>query len=46
MPDVMHTIKDVIVNLYNLVTGRDDTEKCRNSEYKLGRFSATVLIKE
>ena len=25
IPDVMHTIKDAIVNLYDLITGKDDT---------------------
>jgi len=25
VPDAMHTVKDAIVNLYDLVTGRDDT---------------------
>ena len=43
---VPDTVIDAIVNLYDLVTGRDDTEKCRNSEYKLGRLSATVLKKK
>jgi len=37
IPDAMHTIKDAVVNLYDLITGRDDTLKCRQSELKYGR---------
>ena len=36
-PDAMHTIKDAVVNLFDLITGRDDTKKCRACEIKLGR---------
>ena len=25
-PDAMHTVKDTIVNIFDLITGRDDTE--------------------
>ena len=41
IPDAMHTIKDAIVNLYDLITGKDDTIKCRRCEMKLGRFGIT-----
>ena len=33
----MHTVKDAVCNIYDLITGKDDTVKCRNSEWKLGR---------
>lgn len=36
IPDAMHTIKDAIVNLYDLITGKDDTIKCRKYEMNLG----------
>jgi len=40
VPGAMHMVKDAVVNIYDLITGRDDTEKCRNSEWNLGRLSA------
>ena len=36
-PDAMHTIKDAVVNLYELIIGKDDTTKCRTCEINLGR---------
>ena len=41
-PDAMNTIKDAVINLYDLITGRDDTMKCRECEWKHGkRFGIT-----
>ena len=45
VPDAMHTVKDAVVNIYDLITGKDDTDKCRNSEYKLGRLPIETLRK-
>ena len=42
IPDAMHTIKDAVVNLYDLITGKDDTVRCRQCEFKYGgRFGIT-----
>lgn len=42
VPDAMHTIKDVIVNIHDLVTGKDDTVNCRKCEMNVGnRFGIT-----
>lgn len=42
IPDAMHTVKDAVVNLFDLITGRDDTIKCRECELKHGkRFGIT-----
>jgi hypothetical protein len=41
-PDAMHTIKDAIVNIFDLITGKDDTMNCRTCEFNLGeRFGIT-----
>ena len=38
----MHTVKDAIVNIYDLITGKDDTMNCRQCELNLGgRFGIT-----
>lgn len=43
IPDAMHTIKDAVVNLFDLITGRDDTVKCRQCELNYGgRFGITT----
>jgi len=45
----MHTVKDAACNIYDLITGKDDTVKCRNTEWKLGRrfgLSASKLKKK
>ena len=34
----MHTIKDAIVNIFELLIGKDDTDKCRRCEMKLQRY--------
>ena len=42
IPDAMHTVKDAVVNLFDLIIGRDDTMKCRECELKHGkRFGIT-----
>lgn len=42
MPDAMHTIKDAVVNVFDLLIGRDDTIKCRTCEFNNGkRFGIT-----
>ena len=35
-PDAMHTVKDTIVNIFDLIMGRDDTMKCRQCELNVG----------
>jgi len=45
VPDAMHTIKDVIVNLYDLITGKVDIISCRQCEMDLGRFGITRIEK-
>ena len=32
----MHTVKDAIVNIFDLITGKDDTVNCRQCELNLG----------
>lgn len=44
VPDAMHTIKDAIVNLYDLIVGKDDTIKCRRCEKNLRRFGVTTSM--
>ena len=38
VPDAMHTIKDVIVHVFNLITGREDGDKVHASERSIQRF--------
>lgn len=33
----MHTIRDAFVNIFDLITGKDDTYNCRKCEINLGR---------
>lgn len=37
-PDTMHTLKDVIVHVFNVITGKEDTESVRRAESAIGRF--------
>ena len=37
-PDGMHTIKDVVEHIYNLIIGREDSHKVRSSEIAANRF--------
>lgn len=42
VPDAMHTIKDAVVNVFELLIGKDDTIKCRKCEFNNGkRFGIT-----
>ena len=41
-PKSMHTVKDAIVNIFDVVTGKDDSVNCRTCEFNLGeRFGIT-----
>ena len=40
-PDAMHTIKDAMVHVFNVMVGSEDSEKVRNAEGQLGRFGIT-----
>ena len=43
--DAMHTVKDAVVNILDLITGKDDTVNCRKCEFNLGeRFGITQDI--
>ena len=43
VPDAMHTVKDALVNLHELMTGKDDTMNCRQCEVSHGaRFGLTA----
>ena len=35
--DAMHTIKDAVVHIYDIITGKDDTVNCRKCEFNCGR---------
>lgn len=39
MPDVMHTIKDVVEKLFGLITGKKDCEKVRQAERNIGHLT-------
>lgn len=42
IPDAMHIVKDALVNLHDLMTGKDDTMNCRKCEVTNGeRFGIT-----
>ena len=38
IPDAMHTIKYVIEHIFNIITGKEDSNKVRNAEIQLGRL--------
>lgn len=38
-PDVMHTTKNAVLAIFDLITGREDTAKVRTTENALQRFS-------
>ena len=43
IPDAMHTVKDALLNLHELMTGKDDTISCRKCELTHGqRFGITA----
>ena len=37
-PDAMHTIKDALVHIFNVMIGKEDSAKVRKAEGELGRF--------
>ena len=39
VPDCMHTVKDAMEHIINLVTGREDSQKVRMCEIATGRFN-------
>ena len=39
-PDIMHASKNVVLSIFDLITGREDTEKVRKTEATLQRFVA------
>lgn len=43
-PDVMHTLKNAVVEIFNLITGREDTIKVRKAEESLGRFGTCCSV--
>ena len=40
VPDAMHTIKDVIGHVFNLITGREDSHKVHDAESEINRFAS------
>ena len=43
----MHTIKDATVHIFDIITGRDDTESCRRCDINLGRsFGMTSIVQQ
>ena len=38
VPDAMHTIRDAIVNIFELLIGKSDTLSCRKCEANFGRY--------
>ena len=41
-PDAMHTVKDTIEHLFNLITGKEDSPMVRKVEVELNRFGLQV----
>ena len=37
-PDPMHTLKNCVKNIHDLITRRTDSTKARKAEVELGRF--------
>ena len=38
-PDIMHATKNAVLTIFDLITGREDTEKVRTTEIALQRFN-------
>lgn len=38
----MHTVKDAIEHIFNLMIGKEDSDKVRTTEIDLGRFGLSV----
>ncbi len=45
-PDMMHVLKNVIVEFYSLFIGLTDTVKLRNAEKQLGRFGDACNVND
>lgn len=41
-PDAMHTVKDAVEHIFNLIIGKEDSAKVRKMEMELGRFDLQV----
>ena len=39
VPDCMHTVKDAVERIINLITGREASQKVRMCEIAIGRFN-------
>ncbi len=37
-PDAMHTVKDAVEHIFNLIIGKVDSAKVRKAEIELNRF--------
>ena len=46
VPDAMHTTKDVIVHIFNLITGREDSYKVHDVECEVNRFGVPSSKRE
>ena len=44
-PDAMHTIKDAMVHVFNIMTGTEDSDKVRHAEAAVNRFGTTIANK-
>ena len=42
-PDAMHTIKDAMEHVFNVIIGKEDSEKVRKAENELNRFGTPRL---
>lgn len=38
VPDAMHTVKVVVVHIFNIITGKEDSDSARRAEFAIGRF--------
>ena len=45
-PDAMHTIKDAIEHIFNLITGKEDSAKVRKVETDLNRFGLQTVSRK
>ena len=46
VPDAMHTIKDVIGHVFNLITGREDSHNVHDAESEINRFGVPSSKKQ
>ena len=40
-PDAMHTIKDAVEHVFNIITGAEDSVKVRNAEAAVNQFGVS-----